>query len=160
MPEEFQPDYPDPKLGKPDPKRRYLCRHIHAAGQRCGSPAVRGRNFCFYHGTARRGFPASERKSISDSSRTWFTFQHIDTRADVQLALFDVLSRIATNDLDTKRAGLLLYASRSPAAISRAPATKMPSPHPSSTSTTPTPTATSPRSSNSPPNPTQPPTPD
>src|SRR5437588_142505 len=109
MPEELYPDYPDPKFTKPDPKRRYLCRHIHAAGQRCGSPAVRGRNFCFYHGTARTGFPASERKSISDSSRTWFTFQHIDTRADVQLALFDVLSRIATNDIDTKRAGLLLY---------------------------------------------------
>ena len=109
MPEHYDPDYPDPKFSKTDPKRRYLCRHIHASGQRCGSPAIRGRNFCYYHGTARIGFPASERKHSSDSSRTWFTFQHIDTRADIQLALFDVLSRLASNDLDTKRAGLLLY---------------------------------------------------
>jgi hypothetical protein len=26
--------------------KRYLCRHIHTTGRRCGSPALRGEQFC------------------------------------------------------------------------------------------------------------------
>ena len=36
-----------------DPKRRYLCRHVHTNGNRCGSPALRAQNFCYYHDRTR-----------------------------------------------------------------------------------------------------------
>src|ERR1035441_5385605 len=41
-----------------DPRRRYLCRHMFTDGHRCGSPALRQRDFCFYHHANRRPAPA------------------------------------------------------------------------------------------------------
>ena len=37
--------------------KRFLCRHIHTSGSRCGSPALRGESFCYYHHTTRRPAP-------------------------------------------------------------------------------------------------------
>jgi hypothetical protein len=34
--------------------KRFLCRHIHTSGRRCGSPALRGEPFCYHHHTTRR----------------------------------------------------------------------------------------------------------
>ncbi|HEV2619173.1 MAG TPA: hypothetical protein VGU23_04460, partial [Acidobacteriaceae bacterium] len=36
---------------------RARCRHIHAAGHQCGSPALRKRTFCYYHDAAHRPHP-------------------------------------------------------------------------------------------------------
>jgi hypothetical protein len=33
---------------------RVRCRHIHTAGNQCGSPALRNEIFCYYHHTTRR----------------------------------------------------------------------------------------------------------
>ena len=33
---------------------RMQCRHILASGLRCGSPALKAENFCYYHHTTRR----------------------------------------------------------------------------------------------------------
>jgi hypothetical protein len=85
-----------------DPKRRYLCRHVHTHGHRCGSPALRGQNFCYYHNRTRREFPLAGRIGI-------FALQRIDDRAAIQIALYDVLSRVSAGDIDIKRAGILLY---------------------------------------------------
>ena len=30
------------------------CHHLHPTGNRCGSPALRGEQFCFYHHPTRR----------------------------------------------------------------------------------------------------------
>jgi hypothetical protein len=38
-------------------QRRYRCRHIHAAGHQCGSPALRNEHFCYYHHTPLPGTP-------------------------------------------------------------------------------------------------------
>ena len=37
--------------------KRYQCRHIHTQGHRCGSPALRGELFCYYHHTTRKPAP-------------------------------------------------------------------------------------------------------
>jgi hypothetical protein len=86
-----------------DPKRRYLCRHVHTDGHRCGSPALRAQNFCYYHDRQRLpNAPLAGRTGI-------FRMQPIDDRAAIQIALFDILSRLTAGDLDTKRASILLY---------------------------------------------------
>jgi len=86
-----------------DPTRRYLCRHVHTDGRRCGSPALRAQNFCYYHDRQRLPrAPLAGRMGI-------FRFQPIDDRPAIQIALYDILSRVSAGDLDNKRASILLY---------------------------------------------------
>ena len=35
--------------------RRFQCRHIFTDGHRCGSPCLRGEEFCFYHPVSASG---------------------------------------------------------------------------------------------------------
>jgi hypothetical protein len=44
--------------------KRYLCRHINTSGRRCGSPALRGEQFCYYHHPNRRPGPLAHRRAI------------------------------------------------------------------------------------------------
>jgi hypothetical protein len=85
--------------------KRYLCRHIHTSGRRCGSPALRGEHFCYYHHTTRR--PAPRHRGVHPSCAE-FELPAIDDRPGVQFALAQVLARIASNQLDHKRSGRLL----------------------------------------------------
>ena len=48
--------------------KRFLCRHIHTSGSRCGSPALRGESFCYYHHTTRR--PARRPQSWHSPSKS------------------------------------------------------------------------------------------
>jgi len=93
-----------------DPTRRNQCRHIHTRGTRCGSPALRGHDFCFYHDRSRREAPDAHGYHGS------FKMPRIDDRDAVQLALFEVLSRIAARDIDYQQARLLLSGLRIAAA--------------------------------------------
>jgi len=86
-----------------DPSRRYLCRHVHTNGNRCGSPALRGQHFCYYHDRTRLpNAPLAGRLGM-------FKMQPIDDRHAIQIALYDILCRIAAGDVDNKRASILLY---------------------------------------------------
>jgi hypothetical protein len=78
------------------------CHHLHPTGKRCGSPALRGERFCFFHHPTRRP-PAR-----AVPSRTSFDLPALLDSEDLQIALSEVTRRIADNTLDTKRAGLLL----------------------------------------------------
>lgn len=89
----------------PDSAIRYHCRHIHLTGHRCGSPALRGENFCYYHHTTRPPVPSS----AVLARRPSFEISALDDRATLQLAIAEVLNRLAAGTLDPKRAGLLLY---------------------------------------------------
>jgi hypothetical protein len=92
----------EPKPTTTDPKRRYLCRHIFTEGHCCGSPALRGQDLCYYHHASRR----EPRLAGHNGS---FIMPPIDDRPAIQIALYDVLSRLAQFDLDLKRAGMFLY---------------------------------------------------
>ncbi len=86
--------------------KRYLCRHIHTSGRRCGSPALRGEQFCYYHHTTRRPGP---RYRGAHPSCYEFHMPAIDDRSGVQFALAQVLALIASDQLDHKRSGRLLH---------------------------------------------------
>jgi hypothetical protein len=87
----------------PEPKR-YQCRHIFTDGHRCGSICLRGEPFCYYHHTTRKPAP---RKTFG--SHASFDLPLPEDRSAIQASIGIILQRIASNDLDPKRAGLLLY---------------------------------------------------
>ena len=92
---------------------QYQCRHIKPDGRRCGSPSLRGENFCYYHHTGRRAGPRQPQVTTT-TARKSSTFQ-LPSPADlaepsgVALALGLILHKIAHNEIDPRRAGLLLY---------------------------------------------------
>ncbi len=89
-----------------DTPKRYQCRHIFTDGHRCGSPCLRREELCYYHHTTRRPVenPAQRRRR-----RSRFDLPLPDDRGSIQLSIGEVLHRIARNEIDPKRAGLLLY---------------------------------------------------
>ncbi len=90
-----------------DPKR-YQCRHIFTDGRRCGSPSLRREEFCYYHHTTRRPAPRASSISTDDGGRSFHIPQPED-RSAIQQSIGEVLSRIASNTIDLRAAGLLLY---------------------------------------------------
>src|SRR5271156_334240 len=93
---------------QPDPTR-YQCRHIRASGKRCGMAALRDEPFCYYHHTTRRPAPNPRIPRYPDCAKEPFAMPVVEDRAAIQLAISQTLSRIASNDLDLKRAKLILY---------------------------------------------------
>jgi hypothetical protein len=106
-PENNQLDQPGQQ---PEPARkRYLCRHIHTAGHRCGSPSLRGENFCYYHHASR-----PQRRPDHDyiHPNSTFDLPSFEDRLSIQLALGELARRICQNQIDHDRARLLLRAIR------------------------------------------------
>ncbi len=87
--------------------KRFQCHHLHASGQTCGSPALRHEEFCFYHHPTRKPAPHSRlrrREAAFD-----LPLPAGNDPAGLQLALAEILRRIAANQITPRRAGLLLY---------------------------------------------------
>jgi hypothetical protein len=91
-----------PQQATIDPKRRYLCRHIFTDGHRCGSPAIGRQNFCFYHRAARPAVSMNGRPS-------YFPMPLIGDRAAIQNAIFEILNRASSGDIQYREASTLLY---------------------------------------------------
>jgi hypothetical protein len=87
--------------------RRFQCRHIFTDGRRCGSISLRNEQLCYYHHTTR--LPA-QNPHQRKARRATFDLPHIEDRSSIQSAISQIIQRIAANDLDPRRAGLLLYA--------------------------------------------------
>jgi hypothetical protein len=88
--------------------RRFYCRHIFVDGHLCGSFSLRGEEFCYYHHTTR--IPAhngNDRRSRSRSAT--FVLPNPEDLSAIQYSIGEVLQRIAANEIDPRRAGLLLY---------------------------------------------------
>ena len=88
----------------------FQCRHIHADGRRCASPCLRTQPFCYFHHTNRSPVSAADRQTRR--RRGGFALPspaELADRSGIQMAIGTVLQRIASNELDTRRAGLLLY---------------------------------------------------
>jgi hypothetical protein len=71
-----------------------------------GSPALRGEQFCYHHHATRR--PAPRFQGVHPDYSI-FELPSIEDRSGVQFAIAQVLARIASNQLDHKRAGHLLH---------------------------------------------------
>jgi hypothetical protein len=93
-----------PATNNEQPATRFKCRHIFTDGHRCGSICLRNEPFCYYHHTTRK--PAPRRTFGSHAS---FDLPLPEDRSAIQASIGIILQRIASNDLDPKRAGLLLY---------------------------------------------------
>lgn len=78
------------------PRKPAKCEHIKTNGVRCGSPALRGLQFCYFH-------------ACSLGSAFGFVPLLEDGNA-IQLGLGEVIRAIIDERIDTKRAGLLIYA--------------------------------------------------
>src|ERR1700732_545448 len=89
-----------------DTTKRYQCRHIFTDGHRCGSPCLKQEEFCYYHHTTRR--PAGNTRGRGPEQAE-FDISIPEDRSAIQSAIGEVLRRIARNEIDPKRAGLLLY---------------------------------------------------
>src|ERR1700732_1536585 len=89
-----------------DTTKRYQCRHIFTDGHRCGSPCLKQEEFCYYHHTTRR--PAGNTRGRGPEQAE-FDISIPEDRSAIQSTIGEVLRRIARNEIDPKRAGLLLY---------------------------------------------------
>jgi len=109
-----------------------LCRHIRPNGTRGNSPALRQQVLCYFHHRERSRFPnlrpAADREtftrpqvehilrddlarqyySLTPESRT-FELPTLEDHASIQLALSLLLRAMAQNEIDPKRAGMMLY---------------------------------------------------
>src|ERR1700728_605980 len=88
--------------------KRYQCRHIFTDGHRCGSICLRGEEFCYYHHTTRK--PAQNPRARRSRQSTFaIPLTAPIVRSGLKSTIVEVLRRIASTDLDPRRAGLLLY---------------------------------------------------
>jgi hypothetical protein len=105
---------PQPQAETRTHDNRKLCTHIFAPKPAapvhvCGSPALRGQAFCyFHHPTYKRVRNPSERRARR-IVRQSFALGAPTNPAEFQLALNEVIFRLAANEIDTRRAGLLLF---------------------------------------------------
>src|SRR5580704_16868250 len=87
-------------------KKRYQCRHIFTDGRRCGSACLRGEELCYYHRTTRKPIADPQQRR---GRRSTFDLPLPEDRSAIQQSIGEVLRRIASNNIDPRRAGLLLY---------------------------------------------------
>jgi len=79
------------------------CRHIKTSGGKCGSPALRGQPYCYFHSRLKER-AANQPSFLPDA------LANLEDRSAIQHALTQVAMALADHRLDTKRAGVLLYA--------------------------------------------------
>ncbi len=94
---------------QPEDAKRFQCRHVFTDGHRCGSPALRKEHFCYFHHTTRPRASSPRRLAVYDVG---FELPLAEDRASIQLAIAQILIRIADGSLEPKRARLLLYGLR------------------------------------------------
>jgi len=83
------------------------CTHIKTNGTQCGSPALRGRRFCFFHKNWQGQRIAL---NVQPAAPLSFTMPVLEDADSVQVALMQVMRLLLAGQLDPKVAGLTLYA--------------------------------------------------
>jgi hypothetical protein len=114
-----------------------ICRHIRTSGARCGSPALSGRTFCYYHVNAAQRHNSLVPRRADDEIPTiihplntdenrqreplvaeYFSpargpialdFPPLEDRESIQLALSMLITAMAQGRIDPKRASTMLY---------------------------------------------------
>lgn len=92
------------------------CQHVRPSGAKCKAVAIRGHRYCYFHFQSRRSpsglTPAAELANGGPAPATvaaTLTMPLLEDRSAVQVALTQILSALAANQIDNRRAGLLLY---------------------------------------------------
>ena len=85
------------------------CEHVKTNGHFCGSPAMRGRNYCFYHLNLAGHRLRLERYAAHGLRRPAIELPPLEDAAAIQLALMRVTEALLDGSLDHRTAGLVLY---------------------------------------------------
>src|SRR4030081_2055379 len=84
------------------------CRHIKVNGTQCGSPALRTKNFCFYH-QQDRPWPVECYSDIEYATGE-ITLPYFEDAHSVQAVIRQVVQMVLQKRIERKTASLLLYA--------------------------------------------------
>jgi len=79
------------------------CSHIKVTGVRCGSPALQGEQFCYFHQNAHRTVRRPKQSRLHPVAL-------IEDEESIQYALMEVINALMRNTIDPKRAALILRA--------------------------------------------------
>ncbi len=85
------------------------CEHVKANGHFCGSPALRGRNYCFFHIIDIGRRLRQKRYFDHGLQAPPIELPLLEDAASIQLALVQVTDALLKGTLDRKTAGLVLY---------------------------------------------------
>ena len=86
---------------------RTLCTHVFEGGHRCASPALQREAFCYYHHPTRKPVQKNSRRR---SRRQSFDLPLPSGHSNLQHAVYEVIRRLAANQISTRQAGLILNA--------------------------------------------------
>lgn len=86
------------------------CEHIKANGHFCKSPAMRERNYCYFHMTHIGRQMRLERYAADGLQAPPIKLPLLEDAASIQLALMQITEALLQGTLDRKMAGLVLYA--------------------------------------------------
>jgi hypothetical protein len=84
---------------------KHKCRHIMPSGRNCQAPALRGKPYCYFHTRLHRFTAAPPIAEKDDLHLPVF-----EDRSAIQIALAQVVDALCSSHIDTRKAGLLLYA--------------------------------------------------
>jgi len=80
-----------------------VCTHIKVRGVQCGSPAVRGEQFCYFHQRMFRGVPTPPGSRLHPVAL-------LESDEAIQASIMEVVNALARNTIDLRRADLILKA--------------------------------------------------
>jgi hypothetical protein len=80
-----------------------VCTHVKVTGIRCGSPALRGEQFCYFHQRMFRGVQVPPQARLHPVAL-------VEDEEAIQASLMEVINALARNTIDLRRAELILKA--------------------------------------------------
>jgi hypothetical protein len=99
--------FPNPDPKGPNPmslnKNTRTCTHIKVNGVPCGSPALRGEVFCYFHQRMIRGVATPPKSRLHPIAQ-------IEDEESIQASLMEVINALVRNTIDLPRAQLILRA--------------------------------------------------
>jgi hypothetical protein len=81
-----------------------LCRRAKSGGGKCGSPALKGKSFCYNHD------PRRLRAARAVKIRYFLEVPLLEHRGAIQAAIYEVTRALSWKEIDCELGGRLLYA--------------------------------------------------
>ncbi len=83
------------------------CQHIKVNGTQCGSPAMRDRNYCYFH---MRWHRKGRQVNAFLQEQEILILPTLEDANSIQVGLAEIMRQLLTKMIDHRTAGLLLYA--------------------------------------------------